>query len=101
MDPGHVPSGHVYEVTHGHWVIGPYSRNAARVGFGVAHGIIRGAYTVENWYPATSPGDDKRWEFQGKPWSDASEDVGRHFRHLINSSGPGSQNPVRLFLKGG
>lgn len=89
----------IYAATRGDWKIGERSRNASRVVFGVAHGIIRGAYYPQQWEPC--PDRPGRWRFNGDTDSYLFETyVGRHIRDLLRESGPGSQNPVRLFLQG-
>lgn len=86
----------VFQSTQGSWKIGARSRSAARVALGVAHGVIRGMYTVDLWQPSTDrPG---RWSFVGDAHPDRSQFVGTHVRDLLAESGSGSQNPVRLFL---
>ena len=87
-------SAAVYEATHGHWKVGARSRESARQAFGVARGVIRGVYKIDDWYPV----DGGRWGFNGKPDKALQAFIGRHVREILNDSGPGSQNPVRLFL---
>lgn len=90
----------VYEATHGHWKIGATSRSKAKVAFGVARGIIRGAYLIDDWYSATGPDQNGRWGFNGTVWEHAPDYIGTHVRDLTQTAGAGSQNPVRLFLSG-
>lgn len=86
----------VFDATRGHWRIGKTSRLHATKAFGVARGVIRGAYTIDDWYP--DPLQTGRWGFYGKPAADLQNFVGTHVREVLRDSGPGSQNPVRLFL---
>lgn len=51
----------VYECTRCSWVIGPDARERAVYGLGVSHGVVRGAYRIDRWYPA----GDRRWCFEG------------------------------------
>lgn len=86
--------GAVYEATRGHWKIGASSRARAVQAFGVARGVIRGVYTIDDWYPVP----EGRWGFEGTPAKLLQAYVGTHMRDVLRDSGPGSQNPVRLFL---
>lgn len=90
----------VYTATHGHWKVSAQSREKAKVAFGVARGIIRGAYAIDDWYAAPSEGKEGRWGFNGHPSEHAAHYVGTHVRDLTTTAGPESQNPVRLFLNG-
>lgn len=93
--PGDGPDA-VYDATHGHWKIGQRSRDRARQAFGVSFGIIRGAFDIEDWYPDSRR--TGRWGFTGTPSTEYANYVGTHVRNVMKDSGPGSQNPVRLFL---
>lgn len=85
----------IYDATRGHWRIGKRNRDLAKHAFGVANGVIRGAYAIESWYPSIQTGEAGRWGFEGVPMNDAGRYVGTNVRHLLNE---GAQNPVRLFI---
>lgn len=83
----------VYEATRCSWVVGADVRERAVYALGVRHGVVRGAYRIERWYPAR-PG---RWCFEGVPALELAV-IGTSFERL---KGPqGASNPVRKFLSG-
>jgi len=86
----------IYEHTHGHWVIAARNRDRAEYAFGVARGVIRGAYRIQGWYQ--DPTNSRRWGFNGHAEPDLADYIGKHIREIVGDSGMGAQNPVRLFL---
>ncbi len=87
----------VYEATRGHWKVGWDTRSRARYAVGVAFGIVRGVYVIDEWFESTQPGDEGRWGFVGQPAPELEHIVGTNIRS-INIDG--SQNPYRKFLTG-
>ncbi|GAB2815539.1 hypothetical protein GCM10027022_01980 [Alpinimonas psychrophila] len=87
----------LYEVTRGHWKIRREVRDQAKYALGVAHGVVRGAYSVDSWFPSAQPGEAGRWGFVGEPATELKHVIGTHVR---DSFAPGSQNPYRKFLSG-
>lgn len=85
----------VYEVTRGHWLVGPKSRDTIEYAMGVAFGVVRGVYRVEEWYRSTQPGEAKKWGFNGTDAPEMAHFVGTSVRHLVPTQG--AQNPVRLY----
>jgi hypothetical protein len=74
-------------------VVGADVRERAVYALGVHHGVVRGAYRIDRWYPEGS----HRWCFEGSPAPDLGV-VGTSFERL---KGPrGASNPVRKFLNG-
>ena len=69
--------GEIYEGTRGVWKIGKCRAEKAEYAFGVVNGIVRGVYTVDEWFPGgTKPycfrppeetDHPERWEFVGEP----------------------------------
>ena len=89
--PG-MPEERLYRYTRSAWVVGKRTREKARQAFGVAHGVVRSAYVVDEWHPAGT-----RWEFTGHIDEQLhSNYVGKHVRDRLGKSG--AQNPVRVFL---
>jgi hypothetical protein len=89
--PG-MPEDRLYRYSRSAWVVGRRTRDKARQAFGVAQGIIRSAYVIDEWHQAGS-----RWEFNGHTDERLhSTYVGRHIRDRLGISG--AQNPVRVFL---
>ena len=89
----------VYRVTRGHWVVGAQTRERATYAFGVAHGIVRGVYRIENWFRFPITGKPDRWGFEGQDAADVEgSHLGTSVRHLIPERG--AQNPVRRYLGG-
>jgi uncharacterized protein len=86
----------IYTATRGHWTIGERSRERVVHAFGVARGVIRGAYVVDSWYSCTMAGEEHRWGFHGRPVPELAPWLGTSVRHLVPERG--AQNPVRLFL---
>ena len=83
----------VYRATRCCWVIGHEARDRAVYALGVAHGIVRGAYRIDNWR-ATEGG---RWQFDGQPAHELNV-IGTSTERI--KAAPGAANPVRLFLNG-
>jgi hypothetical protein len=85
----------LYEATRGNWVIGT-RRSKAQYALAVFRGIVRAAYRIEKWEPATALEPDQkqrsRWRFTGE--------VARNLNHLVSGDvtrylGKASQNPIR------
>lgn len=85
----------LYEVTRGNWVIGKRRENA-HYALAVYNGIIRQAYTIERWFPASQRDPDQkssnRWRFDGS--------IAHELQHYIGGSTIryatlGAQNPIR------
>ncbi|WP_314101506.1 LEM-3-like GIY-YIG domain-containing protein [uncultured Frigoribacterium sp.] len=87
----------IYEMTHGHWHVGPESRGRAKYALGVAFGVVRAAYKIESWYPCMIEGEEKRWGFIGTVADELEHVVGTNIRAVQID---GSQNPYRKFLDG-
>jgi uncharacterized protein len=87
----------VYEATRGHWKIGWDSRSRARFALGVAFGVVRGAYEIEEWFESEQPEDVGRWGFVGRPAPEIAHVIGTNIRGIDLD---GSQNPYRKFLDG-
>lgn len=87
----------VYEATRGHWKIGWTARSRAKYAIGVAFGVVRGAYEIDEWFESQQPGDVGRWGFTGRPAPEIAHVVGTNIRGIDLD---GSQNPYRKFLDG-
>lgn len=90
----------IFDLAHGHWVLGRSTRQRARWVFAVARGVIRGSYRVDAWYRSPNPGDSHRWGFVGSrdPLLDAYQ--GTHLVDVLGPAGRGAANPVRTYLEG-
>lgn len=87
----------IYGMTHGHWHVGPESRERAKYALSVAFGVVRAAYKIDSWYPCMIEGEEKRWGFIGTVADELEHVVGTNIRALQID---GSQNPYRKFLDG-
>lgn len=87
----------VYFFTSGHWLIGAEARTKARYAFGVAHGIIRGAYKIDSWFPSEQEGEERRWGFHGSPALEMAHFIGTSVRRFNLE---GKQNPYSKYLSG-
>lgn len=87
----------IYFYTSGHWLVGADARAKARYAFGVAHGIVRGAYRIESWFPSELEGEDRRWGFRGVPAAEMAHFIGTSVRRF---SLEGKQNPYSKYLSG-
>jgi hypothetical protein len=87
----------VYFYTSGHWVIGGEARANARYAFGVAHGIVRGAYKIDSWFPSEQKGEERRWGFHGSPAPEMAHFIGTSVRRFNLE---GKQNPYSKYLSG-
>lgn len=83
----------IYDATRKYWRVGADTRMRAVYGIGVAGGIVRGAYRIENWYL----GEEGRWGFTGTPAHELDV-VGTSVERLAPPRG--AANPVRRYLKG-
>ena len=83
----------VYEATRCSWVVGAEVRERAVYALGVFHGVIRGAYRIDKWYPD----GPRRWCFEGTLAPELGA-VGTSYERLKASQG--ANNLVRNFLKG-
>lgn len=95
----------LYDATRGNWRISEGSRNRAEIALGIADGVVRTAYEIENWGRAddgTAPweasGSSSRWYFEGRETDETRSWLNSSVRHL--APGKGAANPVRLFLEG-
>ncbi|MFV0533905.1 MAG: LEM-3-like GIY-YIG domain-containing protein [Cumulibacter sp.] len=87
----------IFEHTRGYWKIAANVRDQARYCLGVAHGIVRGAYRIDSWFPSPQARDqgNNRWGFDGASAPELAHVVGTHTRDLFNG-----QAPYRKFLDG-
>lgn len=83
----------VYRATRCSWVIGNRAREQAVYALGVSHGVVRGAYRIDNWIPA----EGNRWCFDGRPAPELKV-VGASVARIKPRRGNASA--VRLFLQG-
>ena len=85
----------IYEATRGEWVIGA-RRSKAQYALAVFRGIVRAAYRIEKWEPATALKPDQkqrsRWRFTGTDATNLHHLVGRDVTKYL---GKASQNPIR------
>jgi hypothetical protein len=87
----------IYLYTRGHWIVGNDARAKAIYAFGVAHGIIRGVYKIESWFPSKRRGEKNKWGFNGDHAIEMEHFLGTSVRRL---KGPGNQNPYGKYLSG-
>ncbi|MFC7432009.1 MULTISPECIES: hypothetical protein [unclassified Agrococcus] len=75
----------IYEQTRGHWKIARWVRQRAQYCLGVAHGVVRGAYRIDEWFPSEQPWDQgrDRWGFRGIPADDLAHVVGTEVRDVF------------------
>lgn len=75
----------IYEQTRGHWRIAPWVRDRAQYCLGVAHGIVRGAYRIDSWFPSEMPWDQgkDRWGFEGAAAPKLAHVVGTQLRDVF------------------
>lgn len=75
----------IFEQTRGHWRIAPWVRDRAQYCLGVAHGIVRGAYRVDSWFPSKMPWDEgrNRWGFEGTDAPELAHVVGTQVRDVF------------------
>ncbi len=78
----------LYEVTRGWWSASGARRDAAELAVAVAHGTVRGVFTIDRWEPDAG---GRRCAFVGRPAQDAADFMGRDVRHLFRR---GAVNPV-------
>ncbi len=87
----------VYFYTRGHWIVSAEARTKARYAFGVAHGIIRGAYKIDSWFPSEQKGEERRWGFHGEPAPEMAHFIGTSVRRFNLE---GKQNAYSKYLFG-
>lgn len=87
----------VYFYTSGHWLIGADARAKARYAFGVAHGIVRGVYKIDSWFPSEQEGEERRWGFRGSSAPAMAHFIGTSVRRFNLE---GKQNPYSKYLSG-
>ena len=86
----------IYESTRGHWRVGLRVRTEVRLAMGVAFGVVRGAYVIDDWYKSEQPGEEQRFGFHGHTDPElTARFVGTSVRRLVPEKG--AQNPVRLY----
>ncbi|MBM9433089.1 PD-(D/E)XK nuclease family protein [Flaviflexus equikiangi] len=83
-----------YDATRKYWKVGARTRDRATYALGVAGGIVRGAYRIQEWHQS---GDKSRWGFVGVPAPELRA-VGTSIERLAPPRG--AANPVRLYLDG-
>ncbi|MBA2470520.1 MAG: hypothetical protein H0V37_14035 [Chloroflexia bacterium] len=55
----------IYNATHAAWKISESVRERAVYALGVANGVVRGAYRIDDWFE--DPNQTGRWIFRGVP----------------------------------
>lgn len=87
----------IYDQTRGHWKIAGWVRDRAHYCLGVAHGIVRGAYRIDNWFPSQVPTDQgqNRWGFTGHPAPELAHVIGTQVRDVF-----GGRVMYRRYLDG-
>lgn len=87
----------VYDMTRGHWKIGSHIRGRARYCLGIAFGIVRGAYAIDDWFPSDQPWDigKNRWGFVGRPADELAHVLGTEVRDAFPN-----QVMYRQFMSG-
>lgn len=87
----------IFEQTRGHWRIAPWVRDRAQFCLGVAYGVVRGAYRIDDWFPSEQPWDQgkDRWGFNGAPAAALQRVVGTHVRDVF-----GGRVMYRRYLDG-
>lgn len=87
----------VYDTTRGHWKVGPDVRARAQYCLGIAYGIVRGAYQIDDWFPSEMDWDagQNRWGFNGGEATELEHVVGTHVRDVFPN-----QVMYRKFLNG-
>ena len=87
----------VYDQTRGHWRIAPWVRDRAQYCLGVAYGVVRGAYRIDDWFSSEQPWDQgkDRWGFNGASAPELEHVVGTHVRDVF-----GGRVMYRRYLDG-
>ena len=87
----------VYDTTRGHWKIGADVRKRAQYCLGIAYGVVRGAYSINDWFESQMPWDagQNRWGFNGAEDSELQPLLGTHVRDVFPN-----QVMYRKFLDG-
>lgn len=83
-----------YDATRKYWKVGARTRDRATYALGVAGGVVRGAYRIQEWHQSE---DRSRWGFVGVPAPELHA-VGTSVERLAPPRG--AANPVRLYLDG-
>ncbi|WP_144720150.1 LEM-3-like GIY-YIG domain-containing protein [Agrococcus jejuensis] len=75
----------IYEQTRGHWKVAGWVRARTRYCLGVAYGVVRGAYRVDDWFESQEPWDQgkDRWGFHGAPAEELAHVVGTEVRDVF------------------
>jgi hypothetical protein len=87
----------IYFYTRGHWLVGADARAKAKYAFGIAHGIVRGVYRIDSWFPSEQKGEERRWGFHGSPAPEMAHFIGTSVRRFNLE---GKQNPYSKHLSG-
>ncbi|GGO59184.1 hypothetical protein GCM10010910_01550 [Microbacterium nanhaiense] len=87
----------IYDQTRGHWKIASWVRERAQFCLGVAHGVVRGVYRIDEWFPSPVPDDEgqNRWGFVGSDAPELKHVVGTEVRDVF-----GGRVMYRRFLEG-
>ncbi|MBA4247279.1 MAG: hypothetical protein C0444_03170 [Microbacterium sp.] len=87
----------IYDNTRGHWKVGAEVRTRALYCLGIAFGVVRGAYRIDDWFPSQMERDagQKRWGFNGAEAIELEHVVGTHVRDVFPN-----QVMYRKFLEG-
>jgi hypothetical protein len=87
----------IYEATRGHWKIGKQTRLESRYALGIAHGVVRAVFSIDEWQPSVGKGLEGRWHFTGKSSTDLDKLVGTTIKGVFKK---GTQTPFLKFPKG-
>lgn len=87
----------VYDNTRGHWKLGADTRRRAHYCLGIAYGVVRGAYRIDDWFRSEMEWDagQNRWGFNGADAVELEHVVGTHVRDVFPN-----QVMYRKFLEG-
>lgn len=87
----------VYDTTRGHWKVSAEVRARARYCLGVAFGVVRGAYRIDDWFESQMEWDagQNRWGFNGAEAVELAHVVGTQVRGAFPN-----QVMYRKFLDG-
>jgi hypothetical protein len=87
----------VYDTTRGHWKVSGDVRRRAEYCLGIAYGVVRGAYRIDEWFESEMTWDagQNRWGFNGAEAAELQHLVGTHVRDVFPN-----QVMYRKFLEG-